>query len=306
MDLLITETGLEIEKGHMEVDHQADEEQYEEVTFDRCFYIYGGPDQLEELEALSNHYALLFNRRKAKLLSEQKPIYDGKLKQIQQIFSFDSETEENRGETCKGKNIETTDDANGTEMKMLRDSSVSKAAEMATGFSAALGGLSKNDIIQKTTDRLETVHSEAVHRLSELCSFAVSHLLILGKSVISNAHKLKSGDSEDYDMKIDWPDDSVAKAKIIRSKAQSMSGDVELVSNSFVTGISDIIEAYKAAMKSSASGAQDGLQQQNSVEEKANTISNHLRADQTTALENIQNALQYLDYVVLSTSMPTA
>jgi len=43
MDLLISETGFEVEKKSDGADHQVDEE----VSFDRCFYIYGGPEQLE-------------------------------------------------------------------------------------------------------------------------------------------------------------------------------------------------------------------------------------------------------------------
>lgn len=44
MDLLIAETGIQVDKYSQE----ADEDQLlEEVTFDRCFYIYGGPEQLE-------------------------------------------------------------------------------------------------------------------------------------------------------------------------------------------------------------------------------------------------------------------
>lgn len=48
MDLLITETGLQVEgnlKEGQPQDH--DDQMFEEVTFDRCFYIYGGPEQLE-------------------------------------------------------------------------------------------------------------------------------------------------------------------------------------------------------------------------------------------------------------------
>ncbi|OAY68076.1 hypothetical protein ACMD2_14701 [Ananas comosus] len=305
MELLIEETGLEVEQSHDEVDQQAEEEQFEEVTFDRCFYIYGGPDQLEELEALSSHYALLFNRRKAKLLSEQKSFYDGKLKEIQQIFNLGTEYEESGQDSDKGKGIETADIDGDVEMKKLRDSSVSKAANMAAGFTSALGGLAANEIMQRTTDRLETLHSEGVHRLSELCCFAVSQLLTLGKSVISSANKVKSEESDGDNEKIDWPEDSVLKAKIIRFKAQSMSGDVERVSSSFMTGISDIIEAYLAAIQSASSDKQDGLPRQKSIQEKANAISYHLRADQTSALGKIQDALQYLAYVVLSTSMPS-
>lgn len=48
MDLLITETGIEVEKNPKDGEQEGDEDQlYEEVTFDRCFYIYGGPEQLE-------------------------------------------------------------------------------------------------------------------------------------------------------------------------------------------------------------------------------------------------------------------
>ncbi|ONM08967.1 hypothetical protein ZEAMMB73_Zm00001d033932, partial [Zea mays] len=62
MEFIVEETGMEVDKGSTgEGDQQTEEEQFEEVSFDRCFYIYGGPDQLEELEALSSHYALLFN-----------------------------------------------------------------------------------------------------------------------------------------------------------------------------------------------------------------------------------------------------
>lgn len=74
-----------------------------------------------------------------------------------------------------------------------------------------------------------------MQRLSELCCFAVSQLLTLGKSVISNGSN-SQGEEQEGAADIDWPEDSVLKAKIIRSKAQSMTGDVEAVSKSFITG----------------------------------------------------------------------
>ncbi|MCL7041911.1 hypothetical protein MKW94_016502, partial [Papaver nudicaule] len=70
-------------------------------------------------------------------------------------------------------------------------------------------------------------------RLSELCCAAVTQLFMLGKSIISSANKAQETAQEE--MKIEWPEDSVERAKLIRSKAQSMAGDVELVSNSFIT-----------------------------------------------------------------------
>ncbi|KAB2602919.1 hypothetical protein D8674_003924 [Pyrus ussuriensis x Pyrus communis] len=135
LDLLITETGIEVDKDSTLSEKETEEDQlYEEVGFDRCFYIYGGPEQLEELEALSSHYALLFNRRKGKLSSEQKSIYDGKLKQVQQIFSLNIELDGSGAESDKGKKKKTGDDGNINEMKSLHDSSVSKAADMAAGY----------------------------------------------------------------------------------------------------------------------------------------------------------------------------
>ncbi|CAK7329793.1 unnamed protein product [Dovyalis caffra] len=305
MDLLITETGIEVEKNSKNSGKGTNEDHLlEEVTFDRCFYIYGGPEQLEELEALSNHYALLFNRRKAKLSSEEKSAYDGKLKLVQQIFSLSTEMDGNAAEFDKGKKIETGSEGSSDEMKNLHDSSVSKAADMAAGFTNALAGQTLNDIIQRTAGRLETLHSEGVHRLSEMCCSAVSQLLILGKSVISNANKVQEEDA-DEDMNIDWPEDSVEKAKVIRTKAQSMTGYVEAVSNSFITGISDVAEAYAAAVKGAAADSHEDLPQ-TSIQDKANAFSELLHTDRTTAVSKLQDGLQYLSYVVISTSMPAA
>ncbi|KAE8008427.1 hypothetical protein FH972_004941 [Carpinus fangiana] len=306
MDLLITETGIEVEKNMKEAEQQTEDDQlYGEVTFDRCFYIYGGPEQLEELEALSNHYALLFNRRKGKLSLEQKSAFDGKLKEVQQIFSLSAEMDGTGVETDKGKKIETVAEGSGDEMKNLHNTSVSKAADMAAGFTSALAGLAVNDMIQRTAGRLESLHSEGVHRLSEMCCFAVSQLLMLGKSNISNANKVQDEDADENIVNIDWPEDSIEKAKIIRAKAQSMTGYVEAVSNSFITGISDVAEAYLAATKGASAESHEVLPQ-TSVQEKASALSEHLRADQTTAMCKIQDGIQYLSYVVLSTSMPSA
>lgn len=69
-----------------------------------------------------------------------------------------------------------------------------------------------------------------------MCCFAVSQLLMLGKSIISNANKVEDEDADENIANIDWPEDAVEKAKIIRAKAQSMTGYVEAVSNSFITG----------------------------------------------------------------------
>ena len=48
MDRLSIETCIEIEKDDKEIEQYGHEEQFsEEANFDRCFWIYGGPEQLE-------------------------------------------------------------------------------------------------------------------------------------------------------------------------------------------------------------------------------------------------------------------
>lgn len=55
--------------------------------------------------------------------------------------------------------------------------------------------------------------------------------------MISNANKIQDQEIDEDTLKIDWPEDSVEKAKIIRTKVQSMTLNVEAVSNSFITGM---------------------------------------------------------------------
>ncbi|XP_076926078.1 uncharacterized protein LOC143589117 [Bidens hawaiensis] len=290
VDLLITESGMEIDKNAGEGGHETEEGQLlEEVTFDRCFYIYGGPEQLEELEALSNHYALLFNRRKTKLSTEEKSVYDVKLKEVQQMLILEN-----------GNNMENAPDNMDDEIKSFHKSSVSKAAEMAAGFANALAGLSTVDIVQKTGGRLDSLHSEGILRLSETCCIALSQLLILGKSVIYNANKAHDPVNDEDMVKIEWPEDSVEKAKTLRMKVESMTGYLEAVAVSFVTSISDVAEAYAAATKSDSSKVLPAK----SIQDKVNSFSEDLRANQIAAVGKVQDGLHFLAYVILSTSMP--
>lgn len=86
----------------------------------------------QELEALSSHYALLFNRRKTKLSAEQKSLFEGKLKEVQQIFDLSTEIDA-KADSNKGKTVKRENGGSSDEIKNLHDSSVGKAAEMAAG-----------------------------------------------------------------------------------------------------------------------------------------------------------------------------
>ncbi|XP_071688986.1 uncharacterized protein [Rutidosis leptorrhynchoides] len=238
---------------------------------------------MEELEALSNHYALLFNRRKAKLSTEEKSASDIKLKEVQQMLSLDTVIESE-----KGKNIENISDNALDEIKSFHSSSVYK-------YLIWTGG------------KLDSLYSEGVHRLSEMCCIAVSQLLIIGKSVIQYANKGQNAVDDDEDIvKLDWPEDSIEKAKTIKMKTQLMTEYLEAVAVSFVTGISDVAETYAAAIKSAATADSNEVVPEKSVEGKVKLYSEDLNVNQTTAVGKIQDDLHFLAYVVLSNSMPAA
>jgi hypothetical protein len=77
----------------------------------------------------------LFNRRKAKLLSEQKSFYEAKLKEIQELFNLEAQIEGNGQDSAgKGKEVEAFDSIGDIEIKKLCESSVTKAASMAAGL----------------------------------------------------------------------------------------------------------------------------------------------------------------------------
>lgn len=59
---------------------------------------------------------------------------------------------------------------------------------------------------------------------------------MLGKSIISTANKVGDQDANVEILKMEWPEDSIERAKVIRSKACSMTRCVETVSSSFITG----------------------------------------------------------------------
>ena len=71
------------------------------------------------------------------------------------------------------------------------------------------------------------------------------------------------------------------------------------------SGISDVTEAYQAAIKGVTAESRQA-HPQTSVQDKAKFFSEHLRADQTTAVGKIREGLQILSHVVLSASMNAA
>lgn len=308
MEMLATETGIELEEDgkDSETEAQGDDEEYaEDVTFERCFYIYGGPEQLEELEALSNHHSLLCNRARAKLSGEQKASFDSLLKQLEQTLSVGDNKELVSG-ASKGKSVHLEAASNRSEVKALREASVTKAAEMATGFGASLGGLALTEVFQKTTDRLEAIRAEGVHRVSELCALCISHLLHLGNSVLA-AHPDEQGKTGQSVDDVDWPVDCRGKAVVLEAEAQAMVSDIQVVSDCFVTGVGDVVAAFLASIQSDLVMAKGDVSQDvpkdGLIEGRAAAVSEELKSQSRAAAQKVQDGLKHLTWVVLWTSL---
>ncbi|GMH07604.1 hypothetical protein Nepgr_009444 [Nepenthes gracilis] len=86
----------------------ADDQLYEDRTFDRCFYIYGGLKQLQELRSF----------------------YEGRLKAVQQILDLSTQTEAITVVSKQGQKIKNKLEVNDNELKSSHDSSISKATDM--------------------------------------------------------------------------------------------------------------------------------------------------------------------------------
>lgn len=70
-------------------------------------------------------------------------------------------------------------------------------------------------------------------------------------------------------------------------------------------GISDVADVYQEAMKVAASDSH-AVVSDNHIQAKITCFSEELQKDLGIALSKIQDGLQYLSYVILSTSMPAA
>jgi len=74
----------------------------------------------------------------------------------------------------------------------------------------------------------------------------------------------------------------------------------------YLSGISDVAEACQAAIKAVTTESHAVVPHASSVQEKASAFSENLQADQTTAVCKIQEGMQFLAHVLISTSMNAA
>ncbi|KAI5403707.1 hypothetical protein KIW84_051030 [Lathyrus oleraceus] len=117
------------------------------------------------------------------------------------------------------------------------------------------------------------------------------HLLFFrggATSYVKSSNKTENEEIDADKASIEWPEDVFAKAKDKYPDNDWICGSI---SNSFITGISDVSEAYQAAIKGVT--AESPTDAPKAVKEKANSFSEHLRADQTITISKIKDGVQF-------------
>jgi hypothetical protein len=89
--------------GHVGGGAREDQDQDIDATFEQCFYICGGQQSFEELEALGNEAARICNRARSRALHEQQAAMDAALSALGPLFDL---TQQVRGAVCHSRPAE--------------------------------------------------------------------------------------------------------------------------------------------------------------------------------------------------------
>eukprot|EP00897_Mesotaenium_endlicherianum_P006794 jgi/Mesen1/6142/ME000314S05145 len=373
VDILAKEAGIQLEDEDQQQQQQErkqrdeappEEEEgeafeEEEVTFDHCFYIYGGPEHLEELEALASHHTLLCNRARSKLPPADRAAFDALLADLQAILTLANDALLNEGgaaataagaagtgagagtselESGKGKGkVEGEDLEDDGEVKALREAGISKAAELANGFSAGLAGLSMGEVVQRTVDRIEALKAEASAQkrasaaavaaaatpgpgsdtepspepVAAAAATTASGTAGTDEAIRANGASGRGGDVEE------WALECKARARALRTGAQAMVADINVVIFSFVTGITDVVAAFqeatsdRAGLAPPADATPDGAAEKafgeilraESIASRSSALRGDLTGDGLLAKHRMEDGLRHLVFVVLSTNL---
>eukprot|EP01023_Acetabularia_acetabulum_P044645 TRINITY_DN4492_c0_g4_i1.p1 TRINITY_DN4492_c0_g4~~TRINITY_DN4492_c0_g4_i1.p1 ORF type:complete len:382 (+),score=89.60 TRINITY_DN4492_c0_g4_i1:152-1147(+) len=262
-----------------EDDQQVDQNQLiekEEVSFESCFYIYGGQQFFEDLEYLSNECARACNKSRAQMTEQQKKDLESKIAKLGEIFDLDKEA--NEGTQAYSKN-----EALGRAYEPLAHlckKSVEAAKEM---YDKLCAEVQQQGEIQSETDQsssLGLINDRGVKLLSELCSAGVDRLLTLGKSI--NAHFRLKEESSDG---IEWPEDSVLMANLLRGQVKQLLTDCATVGSAFIKTVTNAGKLLE-------------------LNEQASQLASNLDIDRDTAAQKLRDGFRNLMFVVMIKDIP--
>ncbi|CAI5498181.1 unnamed protein product [Closterium sp. Naga37s-1] len=301
------------------------------------------------LEALADHHTVVCIRARGKLPAEQRAAFDDAVKHMQGALTLggqggegedgDEDEDEGEGEGGAGEELLGIEgmEEEEDEMNVLRESSVSKAQELASGFRAKLSAeVAVKEAVQRTVDRLDALRTEGVHRLSELSALCLLHMLHIANSCIASpAAKPTEGDAaeeEEDTGSFRWPAGREERATLVVARARTLARGARTVIRSFLKGVADVEQAFQSVSARSTTGsgskkeptdaAAEGETGEEAaaagavaeaeaataalvrrVEVKKGSVADGLVADGKAAREKLESALQHLVYVVMASSI---
>eukprot|EP00884_Botryococcus_braunii_P008010 jgi/Botrbrau1/1720/Bobra.116_2s0062.1 len=277
----------------------------DELSFDHCFYVYGGRQSFEELEALGNECARLCNRLRSKLAPEGKAQLDAALASLGPFFDLQGADPKGEDDSEAGSDEQETGPV-GRGHGMLADlcsTGVSKAGELAEQSAKAgaeelaAAEAQTKEVEEKLEDmvevslpdntaavRLEQLKREGVRRLSELASLCIERLLALGRSV--SASFRHGGAADDG---ICWPDSPEQKASMLRYQARRMLSELEALTQAFLQALTKVGSAVQCQTSVDAPETVDHV----------SAMRKELEEDLSSAVGRVGEAFRGLLYVVL-------
>lgn len=85
--------------------------------------------------------------------------------------------------------------------------------------------------VSKGTDALVEIQVEGIKKLAEVCACGVRRLLSLGHSLVPVPDARAKGDE------VEWPQDHVEIAKMLRAHTQRIASDTQAVAGAFVEAV---------------------------------------------------------------------
>mmetsp|Transcript_7414 Transcript_7414/g.8554 ORF Transcript_7414/g.8554 Transcript_7414/m.8554 type:complete len:706 (+) Transcript_7414:75-2192(+) len=279
----------------------------EEATFDRCFHIYGGPEHLEELEALGEEETLRCNRWRAKQAKEEKEEFDNVLSSAQDTLNLDIDADGDEDEPQVENPDDVPEEKQGKQDKQkkknpvaqllsMRDESVSNASELVTLMKQSLiedrkQEVPEDQIVDLGSQQLKTIKAEGIQRISEMSTTCMLQLLHIGAS-ISDRH-LPGTET------INWEPEASSKATWVRQRARVMVAAIETVSEAYTSALTEPLEGV---VEEGPSFAEVSAHLTSTSEQ----LRKDLYSDTGEATSKIQDGVQHLLYVIMATTIEKA
>ena len=208
LDMADVVTGIDSSEGGGKGNASGEEE--ESLSFSHAFFIYGGPDHMEEIETISTKCGKLCQSIKVKLSGDNKVEYEALIKSLGERFDL-SVTE------IEGQKYEPLD-------------SYSEVAKRCEGCTKQVEAFVNEQMSTSGVDlqqQIRVIKNEAVQQIAEQTAVSVHYLVKLGRSI---AEPLGLFEVEED---IEWPEDPINVASILRATIESIIKDLKQLTKKF-------------------------------------------------------------------------